>query len=129
MGAVLTPQMVGIERAGDLPNASTFCGRCAEVCPVRIPLPDLMRHWREREYEGGHQAPLARWGLGIWAGVAARPALYHRLVSMAARVLWRLGRRRGRLRRLPLAGGWTRGRDLPSPARRTFVEQWRAGAR
>ena len=51
MGAVLTPSLIGLDKAGNLPNASTFCGRCEEVCPVRIPLPKLMRHWREREFE------------------------------------------------------------------------------
>ena len=51
IGAVLTPQLIGVEEAGNLPNASTFCGRCESVCPVRIPLPSLMRHWREREFE------------------------------------------------------------------------------
>ena len=39
MGAVLTPSLIGVDKAGHLPNASTFCGRCEEVCPVRIPLP------------------------------------------------------------------------------------------
>ena len=50
MGAVLTPALIGVEKAGHLPNASTFCGRCESVCPVRIPLPKMMRHWREREF-------------------------------------------------------------------------------
>src|SRR5690606_11243483 len=54
MGAVLTPALIGIEEAGHLPNASTFCGRCEEVCPMRIPLPKMMRHWRER---GGRPPP------------------------------------------------------------------------
>ena len=43
MGAVLTPSLIGVDKAGHPPNASTFCGRCEEVCPVRIPLPRLMR--------------------------------------------------------------------------------------
>ena len=47
MGSVLTPSIVGIESAQHLPNASTFCGRCEEVCPVRIPLPKLLRYWRD----------------------------------------------------------------------------------
>ena len=51
MGAVLTPSLIGVAEGGQLPNASTFCGRCEEVCPVRIPLPKMMRHWREREFE------------------------------------------------------------------------------
>src|SRR3990167_1340555 len=51
MGAVLTPSLIGVDKAGHLPNASTFCGRCESVCPMRIPLPKMMRHWREREFE------------------------------------------------------------------------------
>ena len=46
MGAVLTPALAGIGTARDLPSASTLCGRCAEVCPVKIPLPELLRAWR-----------------------------------------------------------------------------------
>ena len=48
MGAVLTPSLSGIDKSGHLPNASTFCGRCESVCPMRIPLPKMMRHWREK---------------------------------------------------------------------------------
>ena len=51
MGSVLTPALIGVDQAGHLPNASTFCGKCESVCPVKIPLPKLMRHWREREFE------------------------------------------------------------------------------
>ncbi len=51
MGAVLTPLLIGVAEGGQLPNASTFCGRCEAVCPMRIPLPKLMRTWREREFE------------------------------------------------------------------------------
>ena len=53
MGAGLTPSLEGVEKGGNLPNASTFCGRCESVCPMRIPLPKMMRHWREREFERG----------------------------------------------------------------------------
>src|SRR5436190_10454122 len=57
MGAVLTPALQGIRHAHDLPNASTLCGRCEEVCPVRIPLPAMLRKWRERDFARGG-APL-----------------------------------------------------------------------
>ena len=53
MGAVLTPSFIGIEQAHHLPSASTFCGRCEQVCPVRIPLPKMMRHWREQQFTKG----------------------------------------------------------------------------
>ncbi|MDO8535359.1 MAG: LutB/LldF family L-lactate oxidation iron-sulfur protein [Xanthobacteraceae bacterium] len=129
MGAVLTPALVGIDKAGHLPNASTFCGRCEEICPVRIPLPKLMRHWREREFER-HLAPAAaRWGLGIWAYFVRRPRLYRLVTRIAMRTLSLLGSRRGRLKWLPLARGWTRHRDFPAPEGHTFQSRWKRRAR
>jgi L-lactate dehydrogenase complex protein LldF len=59
LGAVLTPSLIGVEKGGQLPNASTFCGRCESVCPMRIPWPKMMRHWREREFEK-NLSPAAR---------------------------------------------------------------------
>jgi len=131
MGSVLTPQLVGIDAASQLPNASTFCGRCEEVCPMHIPLPKMMRHWREREFER-HLSPAAvRFGLGAWAFFAKRPRLYRIVAGVGAWLLRRLGGRKGRIERLPLAGGWTAWRDLPAPQGRTFQQQWaaRQGAR
>jgi len=125
IGAVLTPQLIGVEEAGNLPNASTFCGRCESVCPVRIPLPKLMRHWREREFER-HLTPRAvRQGLALWSAVARRPKLYRRLTGLANRLLALFGRAQGRYAALPLAGGWTRFRDFPAPQPGgTFHAQW-----
>ncbi len=129
MGAVLTPWLVGIEAAGHLPNASSFCGRCEEVCPMRIPLPRMMRQWRTREFEAGHAPAAYRYGLPLWAWVARRPALYRWLADPAMRALAALGRRKGRFRRLPLAGGWTRYRDFPAPQGKTFQRLWAARRR
>jgi L-lactate dehydrogenase complex protein LldF len=129
IGSVLTPSLIGVEEAGHLPNASTFCGRCESVCPMRIPLPKMMRHWREREFER-HLSPAGlRAGLALWAFVAKRPALYHLANRVAAALLGTLGRGRGRLRRLPLAGGWTAHRDMPMPQGRTFQQLWAKGER
>src|SRR5438874_8765609 len=124
MGAVLTPSLIGIDEAGHLPNASTFCGRCESVCPVKIPLPKMMRHWREREYAKKLSPAAYRCGLAVWAWVARRPALYHALAETASRVLGWAGGRRGRLRTLPLAAGWTRVRDMPAPEGRSFHSLW-----
>ncbi len=124
MGSVLTPQLVGVDQAGHLPNASTFCGRCESVCPVRIPLPKMMRHWREREFERHLQPSAYRYGLRAWAYVASRPWLYRRVADIATRLLRILGGRKGRLSRLPLASGWTEWRDLPAPEGRTFQQLW-----
>jgi L-lactate dehydrogenase complex protein LldF len=129
MGAVLTPSLVGVDQAGHLPNASTFCGRCEEVCPVRIPLPRMMRAWREREFER-HLSPAAqRSGLAVWGYLARRPRLYHWVTGLAAFWLGFVGQFRGRFRWLPLAAGWTRHRDFPAPEGRTFHAQWRQGRR
>jgi L-lactate dehydrogenase complex protein LldF len=124
MGSVLTPSLVGVDQSAQLPNASTFCGKCESVCPVKIPLPNLMRHWREREFER-HLTPVAaRSGLGLWARFARRPSLYRLATRVAMAGLGRLGGRRGRFRALPLAGGWTGGRDLPAPEGETFFARY-----
>jgi len=124
MGSVLTPSFIGVKEAGNLPNASTFCGRCEQVCPMRIPLPKMMRHHREREFERGLSPASVRWGLAGWAVLASRPRLYGMVMGLAARFLSLVGGRAGRIRSLPLAGGWTRHRDLPAPAGRTFQQAW-----
>jgi L-lactate dehydrogenase complex protein LldF len=87
-----------------------------------------MRHWREREFAARLAPRAARWGLGLWAFVATRPALYRALAALAARTLGLLGAR-GRFRTLPLAHGWTQARDLPAPEGRSFMSLWRAQRR
>ena len=132
MGQVLDPAIFGLAETHDLPNASTFCGRCESVCPMRIPLPKLMRHWRDREFERGLQPATQRWGLGAWAFLARRPALYRLATRLTIAALRTVGRRRGRFSRLPLAGGWTAHRDFPAPQGRTFMDQYQkrqAGSR
>ena len=124
MGAVLTPSLIGVDKGGHLPNASTFCGRCEAVCPVRIPLPKMMRHWREREFER-HLTPAPfRSGLRLWAFFASRPALYRMATRIGMAGLGLLGKRRGRFASLPFAGGWTNYRDLPAPQGPTFQARW-----
>ena len=126
MGAVLTPVLEGLSKARDLPFACTMNGRCAEVCPVEIPLPTLLRAWRGRSWREGLEKAPYRYGLGLWAMVARRPRLYRLASGIGVRAL-RLFGGGGWIARLPLAGGWTAHRDLPKPAGRTFMEQYRAG--
>ncbi len=66
IGAALNPGLIGDANAAHHANASTFCGRCAEVCPVMIPLPKIMRHWRAVEYAGGLAPKSITAGLGLW---------------------------------------------------------------
>jgi L-lactate dehydrogenase complex protein LldF len=122
MGSVLTPSYVGLENALDLPNAATFCDQCGVVCPVKIPLPDLMRKLRERQFERKLKPWSERAGLALWGWVAQRPALYAMMAALGARVLALAGGSRGTIRSLPFGGGWTDGRDLPAPPGRTFRE-------
>ncbi|MEC8774718.1 MAG: LutB/LldF family L-lactate oxidation iron-sulfur protein [Pseudomonadota bacterium] len=132
MGSVLTPSLIGVEEAGHLPNASSFCGRCEEVCPMRIPLPKMMRHLREREFDRGLGSQSVRTGIRIWAFYAKRPELYRALANLKFSILGFLGRGKGRFRWLPGAGGWTKYRDFPAPQPGgTFQARWyeRGGAR
>ncbi|MCR9175026.1 MAG: LutB/LldF family L-lactate oxidation iron-sulfur protein [Alphaproteobacteria bacterium] len=120
MGAVLTPSLIGVEEAGHLPNASTFCGRCESVCPMRIPLPKMMRHYRTREFERDLGSPRVKSALKLWAGLATRPKLYRFATGIVMRVLGALGGKAGKFKSLPLAGGWTKVRDMPAPQGKTF---------
>jgi len=126
MGAVLTPSLIGVDQAGNLPNASTFCGRCEEICPVRIPLPRMMRSWREREFERHLSPATVRAGLGFWAFFATRPRLYGLATGLFSRALALIARRKGRFGWLPFAAGWTRHREFPAPQGGTFQAQWKA---
>jgi L-lactate dehydrogenase complex protein LldF len=124
MGAVITPVLAGLDKARELPHACTLNGRCAEVCPVKIPLPTMLRGWRNRSWREGLEPAATRAGLGAWAFVAARPRLYRLASAIGVRAM-RLFRRKGWIRSMPLAGGWTRHRDLPAPPGRTFMELYR----
>ncbi|MEM7509190.1 MAG: LutB/LldF family L-lactate oxidation iron-sulfur protein [Pseudomonadota bacterium] len=127
MGAVLTPSLIGVETGGHLPNASTFCGRCEAVCPMRIPLPKMMRHWREKEFEKNLTPNAARVGLGVWRRIARRPGLYRVVSGVANFGLRLLGWGGQRLRWMPMGSGWTDHRDFPVPPMGgTFQSQWRA---
>jgi len=129
MGAVLTPAFVGLEDTLDLPHASTLCGECAEVCPVKIPLPDLLRHLRQQQVERHLRPWSERAALRAWAWLARHPALYATGARVVARALHLFAGRKGRLRYLPGVSGWTHERDLPAPAGRTFRDLYRAGRR
>jgi L-lactate dehydrogenase complex protein LldF len=126
MGAVLSPAIDGLKAHADLPNASSFCGRCEEVCPVRIPLPKLLRHWREDGF-ARHLPPRGeRWGLGLWSGLAGRPWAY-RLAQGIARsglrtLAWMQG---GRVKRLPVVKGFTATRTIAAPKGGSFQSRWR----
>ncbi|HEX6003407.1 MAG TPA: LutB/LldF family L-lactate oxidation iron-sulfur protein [Burkholderiales bacterium] len=124
MGSVLTPSYVGLENAKDLPNASTFCNQCGVVCPVKIPLPDLMRKLREREFDEGLKPWHERMALRAWSWLAQHPRLYAFMTRGAARTLAWMGGSRKLIHNLPFGRGWTGGRELPAPTGRTFREMF-----
>jgi L-lactate dehydrogenase complex protein LldF len=122
MGSVLTPSYVGIEKAGDLPNAATFCGECQVVCPVKIPLPDLMRKLREKQFDMKLRPASERLAINVWSWFVKRPRLYALAARIGARVAAWMGGRDRLIHRLPGIDGWTDGRDMPAPAGKTFRE-------
>lgn len=85
-----------------------------------IPLPAMMRAWRERDFARGNPAFNERLALRLWAFAARRPRLYHALSRAVARVLARRAGARGSLSRFPFLEAWTGTRDLPAPQGRTF---------
>lgn len=125
MGSILTPSYAGMENAIDLPNAATLCNQCGVVCPVKIPLPELMRKMREQQMEAGLKPWTERAALRLWGWVAGQPALYALGTKIGARLLKWMGGSEKLIHRLPLASGWTGGRDFPAPEGRTFRELYR----
>ncbi|VTZ52572.1 putative oxidoreductase subunit with NAD(P)-binding domain and ferridoxin-like domain [Methylocella tundrae] len=128
MGAVLTPALDGLKEARDLAHACTLNGSCQEVCPVDIPLPTLLRGWREKSWREGLEPRTTRSALGLWAFGARHPFLYRIGAAVAVRAMRRFSRN-GWIKSLPLAKGWTQYRDFPKPAARTFMEELSARQR
>ena len=130
IGAVVTPVMVGLGEAKDVPFASSLCGACREVCPVKIDIPHMLLRLRSQIMEGSPPSrPRATLGERFLAWT------YYRLMSSPA--LLSVARRLGRLAQAPLAKGgkirripiplfsrWTRDRDLPTVPPRSFRQIW-----
>lgn len=112
MGSVLTPLIKGLDNALPLPNASSFCGRCEEVCPMGIPLPSLLRKLRRNQHEVNLEPKLWRIGLQFHNWLTLHPKLYQQGLSVINKVLWftRSFRRDSLI--------------CPSEAN-TFMEQWK----
>jgi L-lactate dehydrogenase complex protein LldF len=132
IGAILNPLLNGVEAGPvekSLPYASSLCGRCFEVCPVRIDIPDVLVHLRGKVVDASreHRVPTAEM-IGMRAAQWAfqqpgRLAAVQRLAGLGRRLL---GDRDG-LGPLPLpgpAGKWSRARDVPLPPRQSFRAWW-----
>jgi len=125
LGAALDPGLDGIAKTYDLPNASSFCGRCDSVCPVKIPLTKIMRYWRNEAFTHGLPSGWFNFGLSWWGAFARRPRLYRLVSGVAARLLRLAAGLSGRVSTFPMLGGWFAARDLAKPARTSFQSQWR----
>lgn len=131
IGACVTPQLCGLERARHLPFASSLCGACREVCPMDIDLPRLLLHLRsriasaERETKRGKET--RSWRLWAWA---MRDPRRYALLSEAARLSRGTLQDRGTVewlaRFVPALAAWLGERDLRPPAARSFRELWKA---
>jgi L-lactate dehydrogenase complex protein LldF len=123
IGAILTPQLVGVEKAASLPFASTLCGACYEVCPVKIDIPTVLLHLRQQAVRTKDSAA-RRLGMRAAAWLfadARRFATAERLGRAAQRPFTR----GGMIRRLPPPlSAWTRSRDLKPLAWRSFRSFW-----
>jgi L-lactate dehydrogenase complex protein LldF len=130
IGAILTPQLgAGTDDPAtaallkSLPFASSLCGACYEVCPVRIDIPSVLVHLRGKAVSSAGPTPESV-AMAAASWVMQSPSRF-RLAQRAASVL-RLVARRGRVKRLPWPGSrWTDSRDLPAPPAETFSAWWR----
>jgi L-lactate dehydrogenase complex protein LldF len=132
IGAIITPQFHGVQNDSWLPFASSLCGACAEVCPVKINIPKILLELRsevvEKKTRLGKNAA-ERNAFRAWAWVMRHPRVYERLARMAARMA-PMPERDGWIRHLPsfMSIGplehWTSQRDLPGPAKKSFRDLW-----
>jgi L-lactate dehydrogenase complex protein LldF len=122
IGAIIAPAMLGLEEAMPLPFASTLCGACADVCPVRIPIPDLLLHWRERAVEAGLTPTSEALGLMAFTTAAEHRGLFDVGGAMLRWLPWRMGGRA-----LPMLGGWMQERSAPRPSPKSFQSLWKDG--
>jgi len=128
MGKVLTPSLVGLEQTKDLPNASTFCGKCQEVCPMRIPLPKLMRNLRAKQTEQKITPLKQRVLLALWSSLASRPRFYRFVTGMMTGVLARMAGQKRVFTWLPFLGDWVQSRDFVAPEGGSFFDRYRAAS-
>jgi L-lactate dehydrogenase complex protein LldF len=132
IGAVITPQLVGIEKTKQLPYASSLCGACREVCPVKIDIPQLLLHLRAKVVE---EKPKFLEGLAFkiyskaWAGNKS-----YELGTKTAKLMQKLVAKDGKVGKqsnlmakiAPPLGNWTEFRDAPTVANTSFREIWKA---
>jgi L-lactate dehydrogenase complex protein LldF len=125
VGSIVTPGLRGVEGWKALPDASSLCGACREVCPVRLDIPRMLLALRRQAVEETSvplSLKLGLWGFGV---VASRPWLFKSAAALGG-IGARLIAKGGWIEKLPgLAGGWTRSRDMKAPAPKSFQKLFR----
>jgi L-lactate dehydrogenase complex protein LldF len=125
IGAILTPQLIGVKQAKTLPYASTLCGACYEVCPVKINIPEVLLHLRGQVTR--QTSPLDPEAIAMrqLATIFASPKRYEQAQRVARRGQ-RLFVRGGVIDSLPgMLSGWTTARDLAPIPQQSFRDWWR----
>jgi L-lactate dehydrogenase complex protein LldF len=117
IGAIISPQLQGLDKAAELPFASSLCGACRDACPVQINIPDLLLGLRSKVIERSGGKRTESLGMRMLSKVGVRPRLFA-LGGRLAKRFMKNGTAIG-----PLAG-WSRFRDLPRPARNSFSDWW-----
>lgn len=126
VGSVVTPGLHGMEPWWELPYASTLCGACEEVCPIRIQIPSMLLRLRQQAAAEGRLHGWLDRGMTRYAAAAVNPVKWARAKRLAS-LASALFSSRGWIRRMPGPGrGWTDSRDLPRPAKESFAEWWRS---
>jgi L-lactate dehydrogenase complex protein LldF len=125
IGAVLSPQLTGIEGNASLPYASSLCGACYDACPVAIDIPSMLVHLRGEHVEAQQRVTPEALAFRWLAKAMANPRLW-RIAQKTAGLGRFLARGKPTLPAAlpPPASKWTRSRDLPTPPRKTFTQQW-----
>ncbi|WP_305838059.1 LutB/LldF family L-lactate oxidation iron-sulfur protein [Photobacterium leiognathi] len=120
IGAVLSPLLGGYEDFKDLPNACSLCRACHDVCPVKIPLSDLLLKHRQIMGEEKITDPMERASVSGFSFVNAHPALWDKTVKIGAIVAGKLIKDGQLPFKVGLLNAWTQTRDLPTPSGESF---------
>ncbi len=119
IGAALNPVLKGMKEMVHNYQASTFCGACEAVCPVRIPLPKIFRNWREEAFQKGYSGRFSKLALRCWAFLGTRPGLYRLAMKISLPLFKKAAGSKGYFRKFPKA--WAKDRTLSAPEGRRFV--------
>ncbi|MBI4631225.1 MAG: iron-sulfur cluster-binding protein [Chloroflexi bacterium] len=123
IGSILMPALNGVNEFGELAHASTLCGECRDVCPVRIDIPKMLLRVRHAHVEQTGGTRWIAWAMKIWSQVTRSPRLYHFVLKISSALAQPLARG-GWIQKLPPPlNGWTHWRDFPLVARETFSER------